>query len=271
MIDSSPFGARQSRFVEHLADDTLAVVSRGSDIRWLTGFTGSNGLLLIRPGASTLLTDGRYREQASREAFVMEVRIIHGDLIGAVSGVVDDDGAANSKPALRRVVFQADDLSFEQVVGLQQSLADHRPEFAAIGDTLSSLRSVKDGGELDTIGRALAISEGVMEEIHELLQPGVSERTVAAEIDYRHRLRGADGAAFDTIVAFGERAALPHARPGESLLAPGDCILIDFGCVVDGYRSDITRTMVLGEPPSGFIEAYRAVEKALLSAQDAVK
>lgn len=235
-------------------------------MRWLTGFTGSNGLVVLRRSGTILLTDGRYEEQASREAVVDDVRIVRGDLLAALPEAYAGDGAGTTADA---VLFQADDLTVDQASRLRTALDGAQLE--PLGDRASDLRMSKDAAELRLIRGALALSEEIMAELPEVLRPGVTEREVAAEIDYRHRLAGADGPAFETIVAFGPRAALPHARPGDARLESGDCILLDFGCIVHGYRSDITRMMVLGTSPDGFETAYRAVERALRAAQDAVE
>lgn len=277
-IDPSTYESRQARLMSQVSEGRVVLASRGSDIRWLTGFSGSQALVVLVPGGSVLLTDGRYEEQASREAAVDSIRIVRGELVGAVpealAGAGFDTGAgAGMGGGAGTVHFQADDLTFERVMSLQSALgagltADVSLE--PLGDLLSELRSSKDADELGFIQGALALSERVMSAIPEVLRAGVTEREVAAEIDYRHRMAGADGPAFDTIVAFGERAALPHARPGGARLKRGDCILLDFGCVVNGYRSDITRTFVFGDAPDEFEEVYRAVGRALRAAQDAV-
>lgn len=277
---------RQARLLAELAAGSVAVVSRGSDVRWLTGFTGSNGLFVLGRELSLLLTDGRYEEQAAREAAVDSVSIIRGELLeevpraldkhsdadpGRVADTVTDPGPA-SRPGRSTgpVLFQADDLTFERAVRLREMLEEAGQASQPLGDRISGLRETKDAEELTLIRGALMLSEEVMSELPDIIRPGITERELAAEVDYRHRLKGADGPAFETIVAFGARAALPHARPGDARLERGDCILLDFGCVTGGYRSDITRTMVLGRAPEGFDEAYAAVERALAAAQRAV-
>ena len=262
------FRERQARLLADLDDGDVAIVSRGSDIRWLTGFTGSNGLFVMAHSGTVLLTDGRYEEQAAREASVDSVRMVRGELIEAIPDVIPD--AVTDADQGSSVLFQADDLTYEQAMRLRAALSGAGAAVGSLGDHVSELRSVKDAGELQLVTGALKLSEEVMSEISEAIWPGVTERELAAEIDYRHRLKGADGPAFDTIVAFGERAALPHARPGDTRLEPGDCILLDFGCVVRGYRSDITRTLVLERASDDFTSAYSAVERALAAAQDAV-
>jgi len=271
MVDPSTYESRQARLLSGLDGDWVAIVSRGSDIRWLTGFTGSNGLVVLGPSGSVLLTDGRYEEQASAEAAVLDVRIVQGNLLSGLPGLFSG-GAADGDGLLRNsvtVLYQADDLTVERAEQLRTALGDRKVE--PLGGRLADLRCSKDADELEFIRRALRLSEQVMTEVVDVLRPGVAERDVAAEIDYRHRLAGADGPAFDTIVAFGSRASLPHARPGDARLENGDCVLLDFGCIVKEYRSDITRTMVLGPPPEGFEDAYLSVERALHAATDAVK
>lgn len=262
-IDPSTYESRQDRLVSGLDVDAVVVVSRASDIRWLTGFSGSNAFVVLRRSERLLLTDGRYEQQAADEATVGAVRIVQGDLIGGLPGALPTSSFAGM------VLFQADDLTVDRATRLRRAL--EKAQVEPLGDRLSALRVSKDLAEIGLVRDALALSEEIMAKIPDVLRPGVTEREVAAEIDYRHRLAGADGSAFETIVAFGPRAALPHARPGDVSLEPGDCILLDFGCVANGYRSDITRMMVLGTPPDGFHTAYRAVEQALHAAEDAVE
>jgi len=130
-------------------------------------------------------------------------------------------------------------------------------------DPLPSLRAVKDESELVKIRSALKITEQVFEEMLPLIRPGVTENELAAEIDYKQRQLGAEGSSFDTIVAFGPNSALPHARPGPSILETNQPVLMDFGCVFEGYASDMTRTVHVGEPTSGFRNVYASVLSAL--------
>ncbi|MDE2996995.1 MAG: M24 family metallopeptidase, partial [Bacteroidota bacterium] len=141
-------------------------------------------------------------------------------------------------------------------------------EVIAVEDPFPEMRASKTAHELSAISMALEMSEAVFNGVLNMIREGVTEKDIAAEIDHQHRLRGASGPAFDTIVAFSENAALPHARPCERALKKGDTILMDFGGVVDGYHSDITRTVSFGRADKEFLEAYQAVKQSLEAATE---
>lgn len=245
-----------------LSEGEGLVVSHLPDIRWLTGFSGSSGLLVLWARGETLVTDGRYAEQVKQECPDVEVHIGSG-AAGTHMGqiLVDQD--------LKDVRVQADHASWSQILSWKEAWSG--VDVSKAGSELSSLRMSKSSGELTAIQRALAITEETFTKVLERLKEGVSENDVAAEIDYQQRLKGATGAAFDTIVAFSENAALPHARPGNRALRRGDVILMDFGCVVDGYHSDMTRTVSFGNASKDFLEAYESVRSALLRSQESAK
>jgi Xaa-Pro aminopeptidase len=236
------------------------LVSHLPDIRWASGFTGSNACLLVAPSGNLLITDGRYKEQVRSECPALEALIVSGPLETAVAAVLKERG-------LQQVFLQKSHVSWEAVGRLRNALEGK----VVVGarDPMPSLRATKSGDEVDAIRRALTMTEQVFEEVLPILKEGVTEQEVAAEIDYRHRLLGASGPAFDTIVAFSDHAALPHARPGKRALKRGDIVLMDFGGVVDGYHSDMTRTVAFGRTDKLFLETYEAVRSALLTSTEA--
>ncbi|MBU4391857.1 MAG: aminopeptidase P family protein, partial [Actinobacteria bacterium] len=135
---------------------------------------------------------------------------------------------------------------------------------------VEELRSLKDGGEVDLITGAIHCACVAFGRARHMIRPGVTERELAAELDYRMMLAGADGPAFDTVVASGPNSSLPHAGITDRILAPGDLVVIDFGAVKDGYRSDMTRTVPLGRPGTRELRALNAVSGALEAALTAV-
>jgi Xaa-Pro aminopeptidase len=231
------------------AQGRALLLTHGPHVRWACGFTGSNGWLVVQSGGTLLLTDGRYRDQAARETPPeVEVHVTAGPLVEALA------------PALGAV----------DVVAIQDrylSLADARLMGAALpGVELVSaeyaverLVAVKAQAEVDHIVRAQRVSEAVLQSVLPGVQAGQSEREIAAELVYGCMKRGASRMAFEPIVASGPNSALPHARPTDRLLQDGEPLLIDFGCVVDGYASDMTRMAHLGEPSAEFAGAYQAV------------
>lgn len=222
------------------------------DIRWACGFTGSNALLVVGPDASHFLSDGRYAEQARREVAHAEVHIPgYGLLAHAERERLVPPG---------RVLFQAEHVSFKQ----HAELTERFPEttWVPIDGLMDPLVAVKEPAEVEQIRRAQALTDRVFEELLGVIRPGMTERELAAEIVYRHLRRGASGMSFDPIVASGPNAALPHARPTERPIGVGDVLLLDFGCVLEGYASDMTRTVMLGEPGDEVRRVYETVRRA---------
>jgi Xaa-Pro aminopeptidase len=232
-----------------------AVIVGGTDIRWACGFTGSNALLIVSDSDPVLVTDGRYTTQAWREAADCRVVITSGSLAEAVR---EHDLLAG----LSRVAYQPDVLTVERFAELRGSGEDGTVTWEPAPGLLTKLRASKSEEEVEAIREAQAITEAVFEELPEWLTPGVTEREVAASIIFAHLKRGAERMSFDPIIAFGANASLPHARPGQRVLSNHDVVLVDFGCVVNGYASDMSRTLTIGTPPVGFHEAYDSVRKA---------
>jgi Xaa-Pro aminopeptidase len=233
------------------------VIHRLSDIRWCCGFSGSAAVLLILSDRSILFVDGRYTEQAAAEVSVADINPVAGDPCSAIAEHI-------RRSDTRTMIFQSDHVTYQRY----EKLVDAYPEldYRGAAGLLDELRSVKSESEKEHIRHALSLSEKVLSQIHDLLEPGISEMELATELDYRHRRCGAEGAAFDTIVAFGSNTSLPHASPGGRQLLNGDLVLIDFGCRICGYASDITRMFCIGRPRNRIMEVYAAVEKALQSA-----
>jgi Xaa-Pro aminopeptidase len=216
------------------------VLSSLTNIRWLTGFTGSNAVAVVGPDETVLATDGRYTTQAGRE---ME------DSGSPARLVVDDDpvGAAMERVAPYWTLGLEDSVTW----ATQARWAGHADE-ALVAATLlvEELRAIKTPAEVERMQAAAMIVDEVLEESSHLLVPGTSEREIALALDDGMRARGSSGPAYETIVASGPNSALPHARPTERRLAEGDLLIIDAGAVVDGYRSDMTRTFAIGDLPA---------------------
>lgn len=238
------------------------LVSSLHNIRYLSGFTGSNAALLLYPdGRATLFTDPRYTVQAGQQANC-RVKIAKGPLTEAVLQEI-------ARTRTRQVGVEADHLSYAQFQALQKG-APARTELAGQSQFIERQRMVKDGGEIARIRAAVQCNSVALEAALERFRAGMTEAALAAEIDHQSRKRGAEAPAFDTIVAAGARAALPHAHPGATKIGPG-ILLIDMGAFRDGYASDMTRTLHVGRATAKFRAAYKAVLEAQLAAIDAVR
>lgn len=234
------------------------LVTHLPDVRWLCGFTGSNAALVLAGGGRTVLfTDGRYTQQAKAEAVGTKV------VIAAKSAAI----AACEWMAAASVTRCGFDDGNTTVVGLRQMRAAvpagvRRTMFEPVGPLVSGLRWVKDADEIATMRAAAALGCRLFEGILGKMEPGMTETAVAAELEYAARTAGAEAMSFPTIVASGERSALPHGQASRAKLPKRGFVTMDFGVVLDGYCSDMTRTVHLGRAQAGEREAYEAVLEA---------
>lgn len=240
-----------------------ALLTSLPDIRWVTGFTGSNGVLLITAERALLLTDPRYEEQVRREVTVVDTESVSGSLLTAAAQTIEGPRSFELLVDSRSLTLEG----AEQLNAVGNGAVTLRPE----PGILDSLRCRKSDEEIRSIRRAQFITDEVFGELLDTLKPGMSERHVAAEIVYRHMRRGAERMSFEPIVASGPNGALPHARPSNRILAAGDLVVIDMGCVANGYVSDMTRTVAIGSASSKQQEAYEAVRRSQAEAIQAAK
>jgi Xaa-Pro aminopeptidase len=214
------------------------------NVRYLAGFTGSAGLLLVLPDEMVLTTDGRYRDQAADQlaATGVEARIVVGATLAA-----QQEALSAAARGVGRLGLEADSVTWAQQ---RRFAAEWFPsaELVATEGLVEELRRVKDAGEVARMAEAARIADDALGAVRPLLPQGVTEREVALALDYEMRRLGADGSSFETIVASGPNGAKPHARPTERRVEPGELVVIDFGAVVDGYCSDMSRTLCVGEP-----------------------
>ena len=227
------------------------------NVRYLTGFTGSAGLLLVLPDDVVLTTDGRYRAQAAEQlaAAGVDARVEVRPTVGGQHALLT--AAAGG---VARVGLEADAVTWAQQRRFASDVfAD--AELVPTEGLVEELRRVKDAGEIDRIAEAARIADDALAGVRPLLGSGVTEREVALGLDYEMRRLGADGSSFETIVASGPNGAKPHARPTDRRIGPGELVVIDFGAVVDGYCSDMTRTLCVGEPSEDVALRMAAVVK----------
>ena len=236
--------------------DALLVTS-APNRRYLSGFTGSAGSLIVTRDRALLLSDFRYQEQAGQEAPGWEFRLVKPPEMPQpklVATVASELGLASAG-------FEADDVSVALHDKLQGVFAELAPaaKLRATEGLVGELRVVKDADELATLRRAIAITDGAFASVRSRLRPEMRERDVAWELEKAMREAGAHGLAFPIIVAAGANGARPHARAGDEQLGVGRTVTMDFGALVDGYHADMTRTVILGEAGEKFAEVYRTV------------
>jgi len=223
------------------ADVDAAVISEPANVRWLTGFTGSNGTVVVfGSGGALLVTDSRYSEQAPAQ-------LAEAGCSDEVEVVVARRAATTATERLGAVAR----LGLEDSVAWAEQIRWSEAVDAStvpLTEAVEGLRAVKDPAELARMQAAARIADGALAVVEPMLRPGVTETEIRQTLDDAIRAAGASGPAYDTIVASGPNSALPHARPTDRELQAGDLVVVDVGAEVDGYRSDMTRSFVLGDP-----------------------
>jgi Xaa-Pro aminopeptidase len=249
-----------SRLAELGADGFL--LTRLPNVRYTTGFTGSNGQVLLTPDGAAFFTDGRYTEQARHEVPDLE-RVTYLD--GFLEPLVE----AALRFEVGRLGFESEGVTFrtyEELRGAAKGI-----ELVPVTGEVERQRWVKDREELAALERAQDVTDEAFDVVVGRLRDGVSERELAFELEAEMRRAGAEGPAFDTIVAFGEDAAEPHHEPTGRTLSRGDVVKMDFGGLVDGYHADMTRTVAFGEPPAQLRDVHDVVRSAQQAGIDAVR
>jgi len=262
---------RVERLAQALSAQSLdaLLVTNPENRRYLTGFTGrdsgwdSAGTLLVAGDVVTLITDGRYTEQAEHECPSVRIVKREGELAPLAAKVIREAGVTRvGFEAMNLTVAQRDDIDAALREGAEGATP---PELVATRRLIEPLRAVKDADELAAIERACAIADETFAYLCGYLQPGMTERQVAREIERYMLERGAEGLAFDAMVASGPNGALPHAVPTDRELAMGEPIVLDFGARYAGYCSDMTRTVCLGD----LGEQAQRIFDSVLRAQEA--
>ncbi len=229
--------------------------------RYMSGFTGSAGTLVISQDAAVLITDFRYIEQATAQAPQFQVRR-YEDYLTTVKEVLDEYGC-------RRVGFESDIVTYDQYTKWQEKLEEI--EWVPAPGLVEGLRMVKSDEEIACIEKAAAIGDEAWSELLPHMRPGVTEKDLALELEFLMRQKGAEALAFDIILASGPNGALPHAVPSHRPLQEGDLVVMDFGARVNGYCSDMTRTVVIGKACQRSRTLYNIVLDAQRAAVAAVK
>ncbi len=264
-MKATNFTRRLNALRESLKEENLdaMLVSHLPHVRYLSGYSGSNGLVLVTDKNAWFFTDFRYAEQAKKEVKRAKIVTAERDIWKNLPNI---DAA---KARRIKIGFQSAYVSHAQYGQLRHLL----PTALLAGTTeiMEKLTAVKDADEIAAIKKAAQISDLGFEKILEHIRPGVREFEVAAELEYIMRQAGSEKAAFETIVASGARAALPHGIASGKKIAKGDFVTLDFGATYHGYVSDITRTVVVGKPTDRQKKVYNLVKRAQKNAVNRMK
>jgi Xaa-Pro aminopeptidase len=244
--------------------------SVGANRRYLSGFTGSMGHLLITLDAAYIAVDSRYYEQAEREAPEFQLFKANAGMKTWLPEFLGGAGLGGKK-----LGFESGGVTYGMYAILRDAVAEmpesDRPALAPTEGLVESLRAIKEPEEIDAIQRAVALGDAAFEHVAARIEPGWTEKQIAWEIEVYAREHGAQGLSFPTIVAAGPWGAMPHAQPRDEVVREGDGIVIDMGVSLDGYASDLTRTVFIGKPDDEFRKIYDIVLAAQLTAEELVE
>lgn len=235
------------------------IVTHTEGLHYFFGFTGSSGLGLITGGTVFFITDYRYEHRAGREVTADEIIITE-------SGLLECAGNLKDVEKLNRSGFDSSVMTYHEYERAKEIL---NTDLVPCTDLTSAMSAEKSADEVSDIRSACAITVSVFQSVREFIKEGMTERDLAAEINYMIRKAGGDREAFEPIVLFGERTAMPHGMTGDTNLQNGDLIQLDFGAVLNGYCSDFSRVLFFGEPTRTVREIYLAVREALQKSVDA--
>jgi Xaa-Pro aminopeptidase len=242
------------------------LLSQPENIRYLSGFTGSSGWLLISEQKAILTTDFRYVEQAKGESPDFETIQIKQDLHDWLPGLVSDLG-------WHKLGFEANLISYDSYHKLSEAIKTKQAnlELVPTTGTVEQLRSIKEPEELRFITKAVELTDAIFEQAKAIISPGITEKEISWEIEKNLRQKGSEGIPFEIIVASGPNSALPHARPTEKTICPGEPVLIDMGARISGYCSDLSRTLFSDKVEAPFQRVYDIVLKAQIAAIEGIE
>ncbi len=228
---------------------------------YMTGFTGSSGVALISKEKAVFITDFRYIEQAMKQAPAFEI-IKHTSLI------TSEIAAQVKKLGITKLGFEQNHVTFSQYAGYQKEI---QVDLVPVSDVVEKLRLIKSPAEIKILKEAAQIADATFEHILNFLRPGLTEIEVSNELEFFMRKQGATSSSFDIIVASGARSALPHGVATDKVIEKGDFVTMDFGALYNGYISDITRTVAVGEPSAELKNIYEIVREAQQHGMDHIK
>lgn len=240
------------------------IITNLYNLRYLAQFTGTSGAAVITGQKAYFITDARYTEQATKQCVGFEIVNQNGTLLHAIANLINE-------LSLKTVGFESSNVTFNQYEQLRNAL-NHAIVLKSTNGIVESLRENKDNSEFDIIKQACAIADKAFIHILDFIKPGMKEIEVANELDFYMRSLGATSTSFDTIVASGFRSAMPHGVASDKIIEKGDFITLDYGCYFNGYVSDMTRTISLGEPSNPQLkEIYHTVLGAQNLVNETVK
>ena len=249
---------------EIIADSEFDSLLIDSDVNrfYLTGFTGSAGRVLFTPEKEYFITDFRYAEQAGNQTEGFEIIELNKDIIESINDILQEDGT-------KKLGFEAKTVNYYQYGKYQEKLEDI--ELIATEDLIKNIRMTKDELEIELIKKAIEITDQAYEHILDFIEPGMTEKEVALELEFFQKKLGGSKNAFDFIVASGERSSMPHGVASDKVIKENELITLDFGTFYKGYCSDMTRTFVLGKANEKQKEVYNTVLKAQLAVIEQIK
>ena len=260
----SIYEERYEKIKKILEDKELdaIVVSNGYNMRYLSGFSGATGYLYLSKSKKMVLTDSRYTIQAEEEAKEFQVIEVSKKYNEHIKELLEQDQG-------KRVGFESKDLLYYDFRKWKEAMPN--AEWFPLEDELSNLRIIKTPEEIAAIEKAEAIGDKAFSDILHIIKPGITELEIAAHLEFSMKKYGAENLSFDTIAASGIHSSMPHAVPTNKKVENGDFITMDFGCVYEGYCSDMTRTIVVGKASAEQKKVYQTVLDAQLAALDFIK
>jgi len=252
-LDVAP---RLGRLRARLADAGLdaLLVTKLTNVRYLTGFTGSAAVLLVSPDDALFVTDGRYTQQSHEELAAAGVDV---EIEIGLTGAAQRDALVARLAGGGRLGLEDNSVTWAQQREYASAFAP--AELVPAGTLIEDLRRVKDAGEVDRIRRACAIADDAFQALLPRLGTGITEQAFALELEFAMRERGASGNSFDPIIASGPNGSKPHHVPSVRVIGRNELVVCDFGCIVDGYCSDMTRTVSVGDPGADARHLYEVV------------
>ncbi|MGR6897437.1 M24 family metallopeptidase [Rummeliibacillus sp. BSL5] len=247
---------RVERLVKALNSQNLdgLLITNNYNLRYMTGFTGTSGVAVVSQKEAVFITDFRYTEQASKQITGYRIVEHKGTIIEEIAAVVKELG-------IKSLGFEKDVVSYSMYETYSKVIP---ADLVGVTDLIEKIRLVKTEDELKTIKAACQIADETFEHIIQFIKPGKTELEVSNELEFYMRKLGATSSSFDTIVASGVRSALPHGVATDKIIEKGDFVTLDYGALYNGYISDMTRTVAVGEPSEQLKEIYQIVLEAEL-------
>ncbi len=239
------------------------MITKAENRRYITGFTGSAGIVIISKDRNILITDFRYLEQAAEQAPDFEIHDVTKDISVNVKEIVTELG-------IKKLGFETQGMNYFEYRLYHRQLQDIT-EMVPLDGITEELRIIKDESEIALLKKAAEIADAAFEHIVTFIKPGLTELEVSLELEHFMKINGSEKNAFDIIVASGPRSSLPHGIASDRVIQSGEFVKMDYGAVYKGYHSDITRTVVVGEPTEKMLEVYGIVKKAQQTVLEQIK